>query len=157
MMNIRTCMLPLLLLGTALTVQAEPAVGFSSDKIKVKAGETITVDIVMTGFPTTEGGGLTLTFDPQILRVVHVAPNSETWEFVAQDGITDNSSGNVSDILFSSYQGVTGNAAVATVTLSALKPGRSVLNLSESGLNPFASNGERLQISTTAAVVLVHK
>jgi hypothetical protein len=157
MMNISKHIFPILLLGFTLTVQAGPTVGFSSDKIKARTGDTVTVDIVITDFPTTGGGGLTLSFNPKILQVMSVALNTGTWGFAGQDGIVDNSRGNVSDILFSSYNGVMGDATVATVTLSALKPGRSALTLSESGLNPFASSGQRLQVQMTAADVLVHK
>ena len=61
-------------------------------------------------------------------------------------GVTDNDKGKVSDILFSNYLGVSGDAALATITLQAVLRGKSNLGLSESELNPFASGGKKIEV-----------
>lgn len=143
----------ILLAAIAMDVWAGPTVGFSEAKIKARLGETVAVDIVMTGFPPTEGGGVTLAFDPAVVQVVGVQMNAADWTFATRDGVIDNDNGRVEDLLFSSYSGVSGDALVATVTLQAIGTGRSRLELVESGLNPFASGGARLTVDFGDAVI----
>ena len=145
----------LLLVGAGVTAGAAPTVGFSESKIRSAAGQTITVDIVMTGFPTTEGGGLTLTFNPDVVQVIGVELNAAAWSFATRDGIVDNANGRISDLLFSSLAGVAGDALIATVTLETIATGRSRLKLVESQLNPFASGGELLDMTLTDSVIRV--
>lgn len=133
-----------LLLITALTVQAEPTVDFSSDNIQTRIGKTFTTDIVITDFPKTEGGGISLIFNPNVLQVQSITLNGADWNFVNQQGVIDNVNGVISDILFSSFSGVTGDAVVATVNFKARAQGQSALTMTESQLNPFASSGQRI-------------
>ena len=144
-----------LLTTFATAALAEPTVGFSASRIKAGVGETITIQIVMSDFPTTEGGGLTLRFNPSVVRVVDVEIDSATWNFVTRDGVIDNDKGRVKDLLFSSFSGVAGDAVVATVTLETLGRGRSRLKLVESGLNPFGSGGNSLDVAIIKSVVSV--
>lgn len=134
---------------------AEPTVGLSEEKIKASVGEAIAVDIVMTGFPTTEGGGVTLEFNPDVIRIISVQLNEVAWNFVRREGVVDNEAGQVKDLLFSSFSGVSGAAVIATVTLEGLKKGRSQLKLVESSLNPFASGGQSLDVTFRKSVVRV--
>ena len=99
----------LLLLGSVLTVQAEPTVEFSEASIQTRVGKTFDAEIVITGFPGTEGGGISLMFDPDLLRVLSVTLNSAVWNFVNQPGDIDNANGVISDLLFSSNYGVVGD------------------------------------------------
>ena len=121
-----------------------PTVALSSKEVSAEVGETFTLDITMSDFPTSEGGGVTVRFDANMLTVSNVAINSEVWNFVNKDGVIDNDSGVVSDILFSNYKGVSGDSNVATITFQAKNSGSSKINLEGSLVNPFASNGEKI-------------
>ncbi len=129
----------LLLLGSA--VQAEPLVSVSPARSKVTVGESFSVDIIMTDFPSCQGGGLSLRFKPSVVKVTKVTVASGTWSFAGQDGVIDNQRGRVSDILFSAFPGVTGNGVIATIELQVIGAGRTQLKLRESPRNPFASQG----------------
>lgn len=144
-----------LLLGAAMTVQAEPLVGFSVNRIKVTAGQTFTLDITMQGFPATEGGGINLHYNPAVLKVSRVSVDGTTWTFVNRDGEIDNATGTVADILFSSYAGISDSAIIATVEFVAIDKGRSRLKLETSALSPFASNGEEIAVSYESAKINV--
>lgn len=144
-----------LLLMAATETWAAPTVALSEKKIRAGIGETISVDIVMTDFPTTEGGGLTLKFNPSVVRVVSIEINGTAWNFATRDGVIDNENGRVKDLLFSSFSGVSGDAVVATVTLETLRRGRSRLKLVESSLNPFASGGTPLDVALKKSIVRV--
>ena len=141
----RLACLPLLLLMTA-GAWAEPTVALSEAKINAGVGDTIVVDIVLNDFPTTEGGGVTLKYNPSVVRVVGVELNEAAWNFVTRSGVIDNDRGRVTDLLFSSFQGASGDVVVATITLETLRKGRSRLKLFGSKLNPFAGGGQRLDV-----------
>jgi hypothetical protein len=141
----------------AVAGQAEPTAGFSESRIKATVGEMISVDIILNGFPLTEGGGLTLNFNPDVVTVIDVDLNESTWSFGTRDGTIDNDKGRVSDMLFSSYRGISGDATVATVTLVTIASGRSKLKLVESSLNPFAAAGEPLTVALNKAEIRVRK
>jgi hypothetical protein len=144
----------MLLLGTGVFVQAEPLVGFSSNHIKVAVGETFTLDITMKGFPTTEGGGINLRYNPYVLQVAGVTVDG-TWTFVNRDGEINNATGTIASILFSSYNGLSDNATIATVEFEAINKGRSRLDLDTSALNPFASDGAEISVNYQPAVIRV--
>jgi hypothetical protein len=154
-MNIKLLMVAGLLLLASSGVQAVPTVGFNESTVKAGLGETITLDIVMADFPTTEGGGLTLEFNPKVIQVNGVELNDGLWSFATRSGAVDNDKGKVTDLLFSSFAGVSGTAVIATVTLEIVGKGRSQLTLIESQLNPFASDGRPLDVTLKKSVVRV--
>lgn len=121
-----------------------PTVALSSKEVSAEVGDTFTLDITMSDFPVSEGGGVTVRFDANMLTVSGVVINSEVWNFKSRDGVIDNISGVVPDILFSNYDGVSGDSNVATITFQATNSGSSKINLEGSLINPFASNGEKI-------------
>jgi len=129
-----------------LVLAAEPTVGFSPSQMKASVGETVTVDIIMQDFPASEGGGITIRFNPAVVKVITVAVDDASWSFTGSDGVIDNEGGSVSDILFSSFTGVSGTATIATVQFQAIKSGKSRLRIKPSSLNPFASAGEPIKV-----------
>ena len=145
----------MLLLVLAMPIQAESLVGFDPDLKSVNVGETFSLDIVMQGFPNTEGGGLSLQFNPSVVQVISLTVNNSTWTFVNRDGEIDNSNGVVSDILFSNYNGVSDSATIATIDFQAIKRGKCKLQLKPSAISPFASNGEAIPVRYASAVVRV--
>jgi len=136
-------------------INAAPTISFSESVVKSHAGETFTVDIIMSDFPTTEGGGVTLKFNPEKLQVTNVTVDNSIWQFVNNDG--DISRGTVSDILFSSFQGVTGNAKIASIQFQSIKKGRSRIRLEESESNPFASNGVAIDVDFIPTKIRVRR
>ena len=146
-------MLGLLLCFVTEGTQADSVVGFNADHIKTTVGESFTVEIVMNGFPNTEGGGITLRFNPAVVQVTGVAVNEDAWSFVTRPGAIDNTAGAVTDILFSSYQGVSGSAMVATVTFEAIGKGKSSLDLEASSRSPFASAGDVVTVKYEKAKI----
>jgi hypothetical protein len=136
-------------------LSAAPTVSFSEPVVRAHAGEVFTVDVVMSDFPATEGGGLVLKFNPKKLQVTNVTVDNSVWQFVNNNG--DISRGNVSDILFSSFQGVTGDAKIATIEFRSLRRGKSKIRLKESSINPFASNGEVIDVEFKATKVRVRR
>ena len=148
----------LLLFFVSSSVFADEAlVGFSEKKTKTRVGEQFTIDIVMSGMPTTEGGGLNLKFNPKMLQVTNVSVDKGTWNFVSKDGEIDNQNGLVTDILFSNYKGVNDSAKIVTIEFEAIKRGRTKLRLNPSSISPFASNGEVVDVKFKKAVVKVRK
>ena len=94
---------------------ADPVVGFSDERIKASIGEVVSVDIVMDDFPSTEGSGVCLHYTPAAIDIKGVAITEVAWDLVNRPGSIDNAEGQVMDILFSSYAGVSGEARTATL------------------------------------------
>ena len=134
-------------------VNAEANISFSEDVVKSRIGNAFTLDVLMTDFPTTEGGGLELYFDSALLQVTSVTVDDSVWTFVNKDGDIDNAGGSVSGILFSSYQGVASDAKVATIEFHAIHKGKSNITLEESASNPFASNGQNIDVTFTPSKI----
>lgn len=127
-----------------VVASSKPTVALTSDQVNTTVGETFTLDITMSNFPTSEGGGVTVQFDPSIINVSNVTINSEIWNFVNKAGEIDNNAGVISDILFSSFNGISEDGNVATITFSAISSGNSQISLETSSINPFSSNGSEI-------------
>jgi hypothetical protein len=145
----------LLYFGSISLALAEPLVDFSSSMTRMKSGETFSLDVLMHAFPNTEGGGVNLLFNPDVLQVNAVTINGNAWDFENRSGEIDNSTGSVSDILFTNYKGVAGEARIATVEFHAIGRGETTIYLSESSTNPFATMGERVSVEFGTALVRV--
>ena len=130
--------------------QADPTVSITPNKSVVGVGDTFTVDIVMTDFPTTQGGGLSLDYREGVVTVKSVTVNGTAWNFKNKSGTINNDQGILSEVLFSAFPGVTGDATIATVEFEAIRKGRSHLRLSGSDTNPFASAGDTPSVNYTA-------
>ncbi len=130
-------------------------VALSNDEVTVFEGETFTLDITANDFVTSEGGSVTLRFNPAVLQAAYVNVDTGVWDFVNKNGQINNAEGKVSDILFSSYQGVSGNARIATVEFRAINKGATEIILTESSANPFASNGQEMAVSFKTSSVIV--
>ena len=139
--------LAVLIATPSIVLSADPVVTFSPSKATLSVNETVTVDILMQDFPVSEGGGVSLKFNPAIIRVTGVELDTVNWNFVGGTGEIDNEAGVVADILFSNFKGVSGTATIATVQFRAIKSGKTQLRLTESSLNPFASEGNRVPVT----------
>ena len=146
-----------LLFVFSMMVHAESSVSLSESNIKSKVGSVVSVDLVMSDFTMTEGGGIDIHYDSALVQINSVVVDGATWTFVSRDGDINNTDGAVSDILFSSYQGVSGNAKIATIELEFVGKGRGDINLSEAASNPFASNGEQLAVTFSSTKIHVRR
>ena len=136
-------------------VIADANVSFSDRSVKSRIGKAFTLDVLMSDFPMTEGGGLVLHYNPALVQVNSVVVDSSVWEFVNREGDIDNAGGEVSSILFSSFQGVTGDAKIATIEFQAISKGRGIIRLEESGDNPFAGDGQGIAATFTPTLVRI--
>ncbi|RDH80811.1 MAG: hypothetical protein DIZ80_17470 [endosymbiont of Galathealinum brachiosum] len=152
---INKVILALLFFVLVSPAMAAPGVSFNESKIKLRAGNVFVLDILMSDFPLSEGGGVTLKFDSAVIRVDEINVNTESWNFVSTPGRIKNTDGIVSDVLFSSYKGVLGDALIATVTFTALQAGKSVITIEESSVNPFSSDGNKVIVNFDNANVHV--
>jgi hypothetical protein len=108
-------------------------------------GNTVTVALKGRGFTQTiEGGGVNLSFNPAVLQLNSVAVDTTTWEFFTTPGTINNTAGTLTDLTFSSFAGNSGSFPVAQLIFQAKGLGTSLLTLTESTLNPFASGGALL-------------
>ena len=120
---------------------SKPTVALTTEQVNAVVGEVFTVDISTRDFPVSEGGGLSVQFDASLLNATDVTINTSHWDFVNKVGNIDNNTGLISDILFSSYNGVSGDSPIATITFNAIASGSSQIVLENSSINPFSSNG----------------
>ncbi|MDH5570791.1 MAG: cohesin domain-containing protein [Gammaproteobacteria bacterium] len=132
--------------STVIASKSGPSVGLSTSDITVYKGDSFSLDITMSDFVTTEGGGITLRFDPALLQVLAVNVDSTVWGFINKDGRINNAEGTISDILFSSYQGVASDTTIASIEFQSIEKGTSTITLEESSANPFASDGQNMNV-----------
>lgn len=130
-----------------ITKGSGPTVALSSELVNVSAGEIFTLDITMSEFPTSEGGGVTVKFDSTMLTVNNVTIDSGTWDFANKVGGIDNNAGVISDILFSSFKGVSGDAKIASISFNAVASGNCQINLESSAINPFSGDGSKIAVN----------
>ncbi len=125
-----------LLLFTSVTEAA--TVRFDPSSLTVNLGDVFSMDIVGESFTNiTEGGGLNLSFDPNITRVDSVTLDATAWEFVTNTGAINNIAGTIDDMVFTSFVGQSGNFDISTVFFTALKLGTRNFGLTASTPNPF--------------------
>lgn len=136
---------------------AEPVVSLSESVIKSKVGATVSVDLLMSDFSMTEGGGVEMHYNPALVRINSIIVDGSTWNFARHDGDINNTDGSVSGILFSNYRGVSGDAKIATIELEFIRKGRGKIRLSESDSNPFASNGEQMAVTFNPTKIRVRR
>ena len=141
----------------SMMVHAESGVSLSESTIKSKIGSIVSVDLLMSDFAMTEGGGIDIHYDSTLIQINSIVVDGATWSFVNRDGHINNADGTVSNILFSSYQGVSGNAKIATIELEFIGKGKGEINLSEAASNPFASNGQQMAVTFSSTKIHVRR
>lgn len=113
-------------------------------ELNVSVGDIVTADIIQESLSVLEGGGVNLQYDPQSIEVQEVKVDANVWTFGHHNGVIDNSSGVVTDIVFASYNGVQGENNIATITIKVFTNEMSEIKMTESSLNPFASKGRKV-------------
>ena len=154
---IRKIVVAIMLMSLAGMSYAESTVSFAGKNYRASVGETFSVDIVLSDFQQTRGGGIILQFDPAVLSISDVTIDTGTWAFRKIFGLEGGSNGTI-EIWFASWNLVSGNAPVATVTFEPISAGNAPLRLMKSERNPFIS-GENvpLQVSIKKSVVHVRQ
>jgi hypothetical protein len=119
-------------------------------EISVTPNASITLDLVGRDFLVNlDGGSVTISFDPAVLKVVQVEVNRTIWDFESdppRSVIIDNVAGRIDELEFNTLQNITGNFDIARITFTALSPG--VANLVLAGAsNPFGSGGDVVDVS----------
>jgi hypothetical protein len=133
LISIATLLMPNLV--TAATVQ-------TSAPNTVSIGETFTVEIVGSDFPITQGGGFNLTYNPDIISATDISiDDTQTWTFFNNTGTIDSQNGALLDVIVSDFPGRSGDFNVASIEFIAVGVGISNFSLSESVINPWASDG----------------
>ncbi len=147
----------LLLLGQP-GIAGAATVGFDAAASNVIVNEVFAVDIVASGFPVTDGGGVDLAFDPAIVNVLAVSIDPAVWSFINSTGNIDNTAGSVSGIMVNDFDYVdplAGDFIVATLQLKAVGVGTTLLSLGEYDLNPWGSGGNRIGPAYLSGIVNV--
>jgi len=134
-------------LTTGISNKSAPSVSLSKNNVSIFNGDSFNLDIMIEDVVTSEGGAVSINFDPELLNVIKVTIDNDSWDFVNRDGRINNAEGSISDIVFSSYKGITGNSKIATIEFKSMDKGMSEIILRESSINPFSSNGEKMTVS----------
>ena len=154
---IRKIVVAIMLMSLAGMSYAESTVSFADKNYRASVGETFSVDIVLSDFQQTRGGGIILQFDPAVLNLSDVAFDANTWSFTKVFGLEDSANGSV-EIWFASWDLVSGYAPVATVTFKSANSGNAQLSMQGSEGNPFINgNDSPLQVSYKKAIVHVRR
>ncbi|RLA44660.1 MAG: hypothetical protein DRR42_20225 [Gammaproteobacteria bacterium] len=139
----------LLLFCSQFTLSHASTIGFDAEDSAIASGDIFTVDIVGSGFPITQGGGVDLFYNAAIVNVLSVTFDVAVWGIGSSVGAIDNSAGRVTDIVVGAFDGPQGTFVIASLELEATGVGLTSLSLTDSSINPWASFGARL---TTAYV-----
>jgi len=110
-----------------------------TDKDTYLPGEIIQVSIELKDFSETQGGGVNLSFTNTRVVFNEQAIDS-IWTFVTQLGSLS-PDGWINDILFTSFNGLSGDIPAATLQFEAQNTGVVDFELTESDISPFAGNG----------------
>ena len=121
----------------ALGVHAAPGINIVADQAEYQVGDTVSVAISLSDSPDIHGGGLNVQYNPSVLQVQSVTIDN-AWAFSNRQGVINNASGNVTDILFANFNGIGGDVGVATIEMNVIGSGDSAFSISESSSNPFA-------------------
>ena len=134
---IKNICLSVLLMGLGLPVVNAATISFSPSASNVSTGSTFSVDIMGASFPIGfDGGSLNVSFNSSIIQVNSVSVDGGYWNFIADSGITDNTSGNISGIEFGRW-GMGTDFTIATLNITALASGISPLGLELNGSANF--------------------
>lgn len=144
----------------AATVGFDPQDSPPAPDVAYEIGNFFSIDILATDFPETQGGGVNLFYDAGIVQVQSVTIDNAVWNFINDPGVIDNSAGEISDILVSAFNvsplsDPSGTIVVASINFQAVGIGVSLLTLTESGINPWATNGDLVNPTFTVGTVRV--
>ncbi len=132
----------------------KPVVSSKISGSDLSVGDQIDIEVSMDNFPVTEGGGISLYYNPAVIQIDKVDLDA-VWDFANKSGVIDNSNGEISTILFTSFAGDKGSITIARVSASAVGSGTSTIDIVESEKNPFAAAGQRIAVQFESSTIEV--
>jgi len=118
-----------------------------------------TLDITGSDFDVNvDGGGVNLSYDPNIVNVLSVSIDESVWDFGSEGvdtGSINNTVGTVNGITVNAWSEVTDDFVVASVDFIAVGSGVTDLTLNEFYFNPWASTGNSINPLFQAGEVTV--
>ena len=92
-------------------------------------GSSVAVSLAGEDFSQTiDGGGINLSFNPAVLQITNVTVNTTTWEFSTTPGTINNTTGDLTNLTFSSLFGRSGNFPIAQIDFLATGFGNKPVN-----------------------------
>ena len=146
MLLLRSCRLLILVpvavagLAAAGGVSAQNSLSLEATPNSVGVGQEFQVDVRMDFSEATAGGGVTLAFDPARVSLGAVSVGIGDPDFRCPGSAAIACPGNPAYLSFGQVTGLTGQATVATITLTALASGSLALALEPA--TPFGKVGE---------------
>jgi len=146
-----------------VSVARAATVAFDQANVSVGVGDSFSLVIQGSGFPTITGGGLDLSFDPAVLQIDSVTINTAVFDLYlgdgTEEGVLDNAAGTLSDTAFNSWSYASGDFDIMTIAFTAIGAGTSLLTLSESALYVFSDDngnliGDQISYPTTTVTVV---
>ncbi|HHJ36596.1 MAG TPA: hypothetical protein ENJ87_12605 [Gammaproteobacteria bacterium] len=135
--------LSLLVFLFSSAVQAAPTVNIFPNQPSYQVGDAVILAVSLSDAPRIHGGGISLHFNPNVLRAMSVVID-KTWGFATRPGVINNTEGSVNDILFSSFNAVEGDLDVALIQLVVTGSGDAGFTVTESAKNPFSDEQGQL-------------
>lgn len=122
-----------------------PVVRSKIPQVALRPGDVAEIVVNVDKLPPVEGGGISLRFDPTVIQVDRVELDP-AWNFANQLGVIDNTTGEISDILFTSFSSPSGEQKIASLHVTVVAAGTTEIVISESGKNPFAGGGNAVNV-----------
>lgn len=107
----------------------------------VMLGDTVTVDVMSTGFAdAVVGGGFDFSYDASVLSLTGISFGPEWDPLASSAGTHDAVAGTVTGLFFNTFTGSpTGSFLNATLSFKAIGLGSSAITLAANPLFPFAN------------------
>lgn len=120
-----------LLLGASWSAHAN-TISFSPSSLSVGlAGGNFTLDLVGTGFTeSTDGGAVSIAFDPAVVSIVSVSLDP-IWDAFTALGTIDNGAGTITGIEFATFATPAASFLVGTITFAPVGSGTTSLTITE--------------------------
>lgn len=141
--------------GVSESDTSSPRVSSKVMPLSSKVGDSVVIEVNMENFPATEGGGINVSFNPDVIHINSIKVD-DTWDFAHQAGVIDNQAGTVTDILFSSFASPGGSINIATINATVVGTGASPIAIIESNKNPFAAQGARVVVEFEANTLQIN-
>ncbi|MBL8306791.1 MAG: hypothetical protein JNM33_08855 [Rubrivivax sp.] len=143
-----------LLAGTAL---AADDVRLGPATATLPSGETLQLSVGGENFASLMlGGGLSFSWDPDVLDLASVQVDAATWEFARDGGLLDAAAGTLTGMYFASFNGHAGSFPIATLRFVADQPGITTVAMSLFPSQPFANEmGEVVDVNLFGSRVTV--
>ena len=102
-----------------LNTYAEPSINIGSIQAEYKVGDVISVTVSLSESPKIHGGGVNIEFNPNVFQVQSVNVDS-VWNLGSKQGVINNQTGKIDDVLFANFNGVEGELGVATIQMKVV-------------------------------------